>query len=96
MPIVPTAFVFCVGFFFTAMFQGTYDITCKTIIQLYLMDNEMFFGEQRFVEPFIRDFMEFVGKEEELEYKMGFQKQIKFDERKYKKQIAIEEVRPKA
>lgn len=38
------------------------------------MDNEMFFGEQRFVEEFIREFMEFVGKAEENEYKIGFAK----------------------
>lgn len=74
MPIVPTTFVFFVGLFFTSLFQGSYDITCKTIIQLYLMDSEMFFGEQRFVEEFIREFMEFVGKAEDNEYKIGFSK----------------------
>jgi solute carrier family 44 protein 1 (choline transporter-like protein)/choline transporter-like protein 2/4/5 len=83
-PIIPTTFVFLIGLFFTAIFQGGYDITCKTIIQLYLMDNEMFFGEQRFVEDFIREFMEFVGKEEEEEYKIGFTRQVKIDEEKLK------------
>eukprot|EP01017_Pseudomicrothorax_dubius_P029020 TRINITY_DN3495_c0_g5_i1.p1 TRINITY_DN3495_c0_g5~~TRINITY_DN3495_c0_g5_i1.p1 ORF type:complete len:340 (-),score=111.71 TRINITY_DN3495_c0_g5_i1:83-1102(-) len=41
---------------------GSLDIACKTILQCYFMDEEMFVGEQRFVEDFIREFMEFFSK----------------------------------
>lgn len=51
------------------------------------MDCEMFFGEQRYVEPFIRDFMEFVGKIPDDEWKIGFKKQIKFNIDRYKKEL---------
>lgn len=51
------------------------------------MDCEMFFGEQRFVEGFIREFMEFVGKIEDSEWRTGFTKQIKFDIDRYKKEL---------
>ena len=31
-PLIPTLFVFICGFFFTSVFQGTYDICAKSII----------------------------------------------------------------
>ena len=45
------------------MFQGSFDIISKTVIQCYLLDGEMFIGDQRYVEPFIKEFMEYFGKE---------------------------------
>ncbi|CAD8131881.1 unnamed protein product [Paramecium octaurelia] len=86
-PIIPTLYVFICGMFFSNIFQGSYDITCKTIIQLYCMDSEMFFGEQRFVEQFIREFMEFVGKIEDKEWKIGFTKQVKFNKDKFNEKL---------
>lgn len=44
-PLIPTLFVFVIGFFYTSVFQVSYDITTKSIIQLYLVDREMFYGE---------------------------------------------------
>jgi solute carrier family 44 protein 1 (choline transporter-like protein)/choline transporter-like protein 2/4/5 len=73
-PIIPTVFVFICGLFLTNVFQGSYDITCKTVIQLYLMDCEMFKGDNRFSEKFIQNFMEIVGKIEDSDYKVAFGK----------------------
>jgi len=50
-------------------------MACKTIIQCYFMDKEMFVGEQRFVEKFIRDFMEFYAKEDLTTFKLKSKKQ---------------------
>ena len=44
-PLVPTIFVFGCGFFFNAIFQGTYDLAAKSVIQLFLVDREMFYAE---------------------------------------------------
>lgn len=50
------------------MFQGQFDIANKTLVQCYLLDEEMFVGEQRFVEDDIRKFMEyFCSQMEEIE-----------------------------
>lgn len=39
-------------------------MACQTIMQCYLVDKEMFVGEQRFVEKFILEFMEFYANED--------------------------------
>lgn len=54
-------------------------MTTKAVIQLYLVDREMFYGEQRYVEDFIQNFMEFYGKAEEIKVKMKSHKQLKYN-----------------
>ena len=78
-PIIPTLFVFLIGFFYTSVFQVSYDMTTKSVIQLYLVDREMFYGEQRFVESFIQDFMEFYGKQEVSKSQFKSHKQLKYN-----------------
>lgn len=41
------------------MFDGQFDIANKALCQCYLMDEEMFVGEQRFIEEDTRKFMEY-------------------------------------
>lgn len=43
------------------IFQGSFDIISKTLLQCHLMDSEMFIGDQRYIEPFLKDFFQYFG-----------------------------------
>lgn len=64
-PIIPTGVIFFVSFFISEIFLGSFDMMSKTVIQLYYLDGEMFYGQQRFVEKFVKEFMDFYGVQEE-------------------------------
>jgi len=45
------------NFYITGIVINQHQIVSKTIILSYYIDNEMFIGDQRFVEQFIQEFM---------------------------------------
>mmetsp|Transcript_20404 Transcript_20404/g.17716 ORF Transcript_20404/g.17716 Transcript_20404/m.17716 type:complete len:145 (-) Transcript_20404:180-614(-) len=54
--------IFYFGFFYASVFQNVFDIAARTILECYLMDEEMFVGEQRYVEKHITVVMEYYKK----------------------------------
>eukprot|EP00828_Plagiopyla_frontata_P035702 TRINITY_DN4729_c0_g1_i4.p2 TRINITY_DN4729_c0_g1~~TRINITY_DN4729_c0_g1_i4.p2 ORF type:complete len:268 (+),score=109.08 TRINITY_DN4729_c0_g1_i4:1031-1834(+) len=51
------------GFVFSMIFVGSFDIAVKAIMMCYLMDCEMFIGEQRYGQQFIREFMDYFAQQ---------------------------------
>ena len=56
-----------------------FDIGAKSLMQCYLMDEEMFVGDQRYSEPFIREFMDHYKRvlQSEQESRLKNQKMVK-------------------
>lgn len=54
----PAGVIFYTGFFYSSAFLSIYNIGTKTLIQCYLMDEEMFVGDQRYSTQPIKDFMD--------------------------------------
>lgn len=81
-PIVPTMIIFYFGFFYASVFQNVFDIASRTILQCYLMDEEMFVGEQRYVEKHILEVMEYYKRS------MNYQEDSYADAQKYVTGIA--------
>ncbi len=50
-------YTYFLSFFLVAIVVDQHFITSKTIILCYYMDNEMFIADQRYVEPFLEDYM---------------------------------------
>lgn len=67
---------------FLQIFQGSYDILCKTVIQSYLIDEEIFYGENRYVEPFIKNVFEYYVKEDIDKYKIQSKDGVLYDQEK--------------
>lgn len=61
-PFTPFVVCFIFGYVLATVYISTFDITMKTLIQLYLMDSEMFVGERRYAEEFIRELMDYYEK----------------------------------
>lgn len=74
-PIVPTFLVLIFGFFFSSILLSSADIASKTVLQCYLIDCEMFVGEQRYVEAKIKAFMEYYRKTLEEDERTIFKNQ---------------------
>ncbi|KAL4473830.1 hypothetical protein ABPG74_022694 [Tetrahymena malaccensis] len=86
-PILPAGVIFIICYQISDIFQGSFHMACKTIIQCYFVDKEMFVGEQRFVEKFIRDFMEFYAKEDLNTFKIKSQKAAAITQKLKNKEI---------
>ena len=65
-PFYPALILIYFGIIVGTTFQGTQDITTKTIIQCYLMDSEMFTGDQRYCDERIKNFMDRFGNMQEF------------------------------
>jgi len=71
--ITPAVGIMYFTFFYASIFINLFDIGTKALIQCYLMDEEMFMGDQKFAEQFIKEFMDeyqlMLKKDEELRKK---------------------------
>jgi hypothetical protein len=90
-PLAPSIVVFIVSYFLSCIFLGIVDITCKSIIQYYFMDQEMFVGEQRFAEDFIKEFMEFYNNGEEDKRDIQRDNYVKAEVARIELNVPIEE-----
>ncbi|KAL4472584.1 hypothetical protein ABPG74_018533 [Tetrahymena malaccensis] len=80
------------SYFFSSIFLGSYDITCKSVIQCYLIDQEIFYGENRYVEPFIKNVFEYYVQEDLEKYKIQSKAGVNVDENKvYEKEKSDDE-----
>jgi hypothetical protein len=48
-----TYFIFFLSNVVSNLYVGSFDMTLKAILSCYLIDNEMFVGEQKYSEEFI-------------------------------------------
>ncbi|EGR33911.1 solute carrier family 44 protein member 2, putative, partial [Ichthyophthirius multifiliis] len=84
--VIPSLVMFVIGYFFSAIFQGSYDITCKSLIQLYLIDQEIFFGEKRYDEEFINIVFQNYVKDDQNKYIIKSKQGVKIDQNEIEEQ----------